>query len=374
MHFKTLVTVEIPDITEIDAQLNTTREIVEFRDNNTSKKSEEPSAYLSFTISSIESTPFINSVIEAVDEIMTPYSQETENPEYIEFIDCTKEVQSDYEKCVDCFKLPDGKIVEHWMYPYSNKYSICNGKVYQKNAGPLKHEKRTKKAKKITALTNYPRKKIYKTFKEYVEKYHGYDFDEKHKAYGYYCNPNAMWDWYQIGGRWPAMFLVKDSCEEYFDGERSWCNEDAVFEAPEGFRWVSVSRKKDIEWDKMREWKKQKATENFYRFEKMFSQERLDDGIQGHLTEKGISVWGEYVYYKDESLDEYLERCTFPKSRQYPLSFYDIVDEDNWFDKNDVVLNPDNGIFEPMDWDAFTDEYIDDLDDNTVLVCVDYHM
>lgn len=88
----------------------------------------------------------------------------------------------------------------------------------------------------------------------------------------------------------------------------------------------------------------------------------------------GISVWGEYVYYKDESLDEYLERCAFPKSRKYPLGFYDIVDEDNWFDKNDVVLNPDNGKFEPMDWDAFTDEYIDDLDDNTVLVCVDYHM
>lgn len=374
MHFKTLVTVEIPDTTEIDAQINTTREIVEFRDNNTSKKSDGSSAYLGFTISSIESTLFINSVMEKVDEIMSPYSENTENPEYIEFIDCTKEVQSDYEECIECLKLPEGKIVEHWMYPYFNKYSICNGQVYQKNAGLLKHEKRTKKVKKITALTDYPRKKLYKSFEEYVEKYHGYDFDEKHNAYGYYCNPNAMWDWYQIGGRWPAMFLVKNSCKEYFEGERSWCNEDTAIEAPEGFIWVSAARKKDIEWDKMREWEKQKAEKNFYSLEKMFSEGQLDDKVQGQLTEEGITIWGECVYYKDESLDEYLERCTFPKSRKYPLGFYDIVDEDDWFDKNDVVLNPDNGKFEPMDWDAFTDEYIDDLDDDTVLVCVDYHM
>ncbi|MCM1508927.1 MAG: hypothetical protein NC177_17605 [Ruminococcus flavefaciens] len=374
MHFKTLVTVEIPDTTEIDTQNNTTREVVELLDNNTSKENKCPSACLNFIISSIESTHFINSTIEAVDEIMAPYSQDTDVPEYIEFIDCTKEVQSDFEECIDCLKLLEGKIVEHMTYPYYNKYSICNGKVYQKDAGPLKHEKRTKKAKKITALTNYPRKKLHKTFEEYVEKYHGYDFDEKHKAYGYYCNPNAMWDWYQIGGRWPAAFLVKDSCKEYFDGDRSWCNEDSVFKAPEGFRWVSASRKKDIEWNKMQEWEKQEATETFYRLEKMFLKGQIDGDFRGQFAEKGITLWGEYVYYKDESLDEYLERCIFPKKRKYPLGFCDIVDIDNWFNKNEIALNPDTGKFEKIDWENFIDEYIDNLDDDTVLVCVDYHM
>lgn len=47
---------------------------------------------------------------------MSPYSENTENPEYVEFIDCTKEVQSDYEKCVDCFKLPEGRIWSSVFY------------------------------------------------------------------------------------------------------------------------------------------------------------------------------------------------------------------------------------------------------------------
>lgn len=40
----------------------------------------------------------------------------------------------------------------------------------------------------------------YKTFDDYMEQYHGYT--EKDGVWGYMCNPNARWDWWQEGGRW----------------------------------------------------------------------------------------------------------------------------------------------------------------------------
>lgn len=49
----------------------------------------------------------------------------------------------------------------------------------------------------------------YKTFEEYAEKYHGYKKDEDGR-YGYITNPNAKWDWWQIGGRWQDKLLHKD--------------------------------------------------------------------------------------------------------------------------------------------------------------------
>ena len=64
-------------------------------------------------------------------------------------------------------------------------------------------------------LVNYPLKKLYKTLGEYAEQYHGYVYNEEEQGYGYYSNPNAFYDWYVIGGRWPRVFLVKESCTEY---------------------------------------------------------------------------------------------------------------------------------------------------------------
>jgi len=62
-----------------------------------------------------------------------------------------------------------------------------------------------------------------------------------------------FYDWCVIGGRWPRRFLVKESCKEYSIGERSWDDIDRKIDAPEGYFWVAAARKKDIEWQAMRE-------------------------------------------------------------------------------------------------------------------------
>lgn len=53
---------------------------------------------------------------------------------------------------------------------------------------------------------------IYRTFDDYMESC-GFEKDEETNEYGYWENPNAKWDWYQIGGRWSQLPLKETGKE-----------------------------------------------------------------------------------------------------------------------------------------------------------------
>ena len=223
MHFKTLVTVYMPTVEEDPHENAAVRQSIELLQARKDDLAKDIMAELTLCSLMGRTTNFARQLVGAVEEVMTPYS--TEPPEeYKEFADMTEELKADYAKSVDCLKLPNGKIVECGSYPYFSKYSIVDGKVSQNKVGPLHHTRRTKQSRKRQYLPNYPRQKVYKTFEKYAEDYRGYEYNKEEKRYGFYCNPNAMWDWYQIGGRWPVTFLVKADCTEYSFGERSWGN------------------------------------------------------------------------------------------------------------------------------------------------------
>lgn len=97
-----------------------------------------------------------------------------------------------------------------------------------------------------------------------------------------------MWDWYQIGGRWPVTFLVKADCTEYSFGERSWGNYSKKYPAPEGYMWVSAARKKDICWDIMRSWYIAQDTERYTKLKEAFQCGKLPDEFHGELRENGF--------------------------------------------------------------------------------------
>lgn len=373
MHFRTLVTVDIPPVVEDEIKNQAVAEVI--TGLKSERQEDKKNLLIDFFLSTLygKTTSFARAVSQSVTDIMEPYSADPPD-EYLEFCDKTDMLQTEYEQRVDCLKLPEGKMVEILSPYYHYRFCIIDGKVYQKDAGPLHHPKRTKKAKRIESVLNYPRKKLYKSFQEYAEDVRGYNFDEKHQAYGFYWNPNVMWDWYQIGGRWADMFLIKKDCKEQSPGERSWCNEEDEFEAPEGYIWVSAARKKNICWDAMREWITQKATERYQRLEAMFASGKTEEGFYGQIAEDGILRWGDYAYRKDETLEAYLERCAIPKAWKYPFSVHDIVDADCWLSKDDHYQDAETGEYLPVDWRNQMDEYVDDLDEETVLVGVDYHI
>lgn len=223
MHFKTLVTVNMPTVEEDPHENAAVEQSIELLQARKDDLAKDIMAELTLCSLMGRTTNFARQLVGAVEEVMAPYSSEP-SEKYMEFADMTEELKADYAKSVDCLKLPGGKIVECGSYPYFSKYSIVDGKVSQNKVGPLHHTRRTKQSRKMQYLPNCPRQKVYKTFEKYAEDYRGYEYSEEEKGYGFYCNPNAMWDWYQIGGRWPVTFLVKADCTEYSFGERSWGN------------------------------------------------------------------------------------------------------------------------------------------------------
>jgi hypothetical protein len=101
---------------------------------------------------------------EDVDEQLEPYSEQDYDERYATFEDCTAEVEEDWKQYPLDLLAEGGSDVE------------------------------------------------YKTIEEYAEGYHGYKKNEE-GSYGYLHNPNAQWDWYEVGGRWEGFFTSKTTGE-----------------------------------------------------------------------------------------------------------------------------------------------------------------
>lgn len=316
---------------------------------------------------------FSREVYRGIEDLMHPYGSESED--CYEFCDQKGDVQSGYEnRSCDCVRLPDGRIVSLYDRSVYGKFVIRNGQVFQKKAGPLQHPMRTHKAKKMKALPDYPFKKLYKTMHEYAIDYCDYEYDEATNGYGYYCNPNAMWDWYQIGGRWPVTFLVKDTCTEYSFGERSWGNDDDEYPCPDGYMWVSAARKKDIEWSRMKDWYLLQAKERFQDLEDTFIRGLKEPGKYLNVKDGAVYSFVDLVYKIGESEEDYLSRMRVTDDRKYPVSFCDLIDENDWLAQGHDYQSPERGEQQALTWAQTIQEFIDDLDDEDVLVSIDYHM
>lgn len=372
MHFRSLLFVELPKI-EPDPKWE--KEVL---DQIEAVKAKHPgkvmeSALLGLYIGRLNNvkTAFGMELTKVIHEAMEPFYCNTENPEYLEFEDRTEYYKAEFEKNVDCVVMPGGRIMEIDAYPIWRKFIIKDGLVFQKEAGQLHHPKRTKKAKKMKALPNYPRKKLYKSFEDFVE-YEGGSKDEETGKYGEWFNPNSVYDWYSIGGRWPAMFLVKLDCMEFSYGERE-SMDDQDYPAPEGYRWVACARKKDIQWDAMRQWRNQKAEEGYHKLVAMFNTGETDE-FRYRIAEDGIYHWGELLYKKGQTLEEYMAKHGIPESWKYPLSIFGIFIDDCYHSEYDSVYDEEQKKWVPRDWQQVMDAHIDDADDDTVFVGIDYHM
>ena len=372
MHFRSMLFVDLPETTpEPEWENEVLGQMEDLRAKHPGKTLESALFGLFLGRLTNVQTSFGRELLPVVDDAMERFYCSTENPEFLEFDDRTEYYRSEFEKNVDCVVMPDGRIMEIDAYPIWHKFVIKDGLVFQKEAGPLKHPKRTKKAKKMKALPGYPRKKLYASFDEFVEDYGG-SKDEKTGRYGEWFNPDSVYDWYSIGGRWPEMFLVKQDCVEYSYGERESMDE-SDYPAPEGYRWVACARKKDIQWDAMRQWRNQEVEKHFRKLEDIFQNGALNPDMF-HIKEDGVYRWGKRVYRKDQTLEEFLDEHGFTSKCKYPISVYGIFIDENYYCECDAVYDEEQKKWVPQEWQQAIDMHIDDADDNTVFVGIDYHM
>ena len=234
-----------------------------------------------------------------------------------------------------------------------------------------KHAMRTKRAKKMQVV-NRAFRKVYTSLKDYAEEYCCYTYEADRNRCGYYSNPKAFWDWYQIGGRWPYELLVKTDCKDFSIGERDI---DYVLpQTPAGYMWVSAARKKDIAWDAMREWRKQQALISFAELEKAFAEGVIPNDIFGKITEKGISGFREMLYIRGETAEEYLNRKHIDMNEKYGIRPYGFLDCNGWNTHETFVYDLKNPRFEDNEgWEQQLNDFLEKANDNTVIVIVDNH-
>ena len=374
MHYLTLVTLEIPELENDDKAdaINQVLTSILQEEHDQHPDNILTNAYLR-KFNGLK-TPFARKVDAMIEEVLEPYCESTENPDYLEFENHTDELRAEYENAsIDCIKLPDGRIVSIANNFVWSRFVIHDGKVFEKNAGSLKCAKRTKKAKKMTAIPKYPYKKLYKTFEDFAEKERYMDYNEDFGGYGYLFNPNAFWDWYQIGGRWPNLFLVKEACEECSEGEYSWICQGHKPISPQGYKWVCAARKKDIAWQIMQDWKVKTESERYETYKNIFETGEIPAGIACHITEKGIIDFSSFLYIKDESLEEYLSRRGFISQYKYPNIAYAFLKDGEYHSQDQYCSNQ---AYEEKwtEWHKILDAYIRSIPEDTVMVGVDCHI
>ena len=368
MHYVTLAAVSIPPLAENEAE-------------NAVVAAEAEAVLEKYKDSFLEefyrgiykgrATTFSRAVESAVEMVMEPFYEQSEDPEFLVFEDHTEEIKEEYyHEGMTCFRLPDGRILSRYAKEVYGRFRVKDGVVKAESAGRLHIPKRNRKAKKLKLLENYPYRKLYDSWQTFAEG-QGYVHDAETDGYGYRYNPDGHWDWYSIGGRWPCIFLVEETCAEVSLGDSA----NNPGPAPAGYKWVSAARKKDIAWAVMRSWKTQCAVERYELLRSSFAAGALPENVYGSITEEGIQSFGGFAYKKGETLDDYLTRFRIDDSdTRYPDSFYSYIDDGEWFsnyeydyrDKTDDAAGQEN-------WHNHLHDFIDSLPDDEVLVVVDCH-
>ena len=71
---------------------------------------------------------------------------------------------------------------------------------------------------------------------------------------------------------------------------------------------MCAARKKDIDWQAIKDWHLKRAISRFESLEKLFLTGERDENIRGEVTEEGIMFYNHLLYSKGETAEEYLKR------------------------------------------------------------------
>lgn len=227
--------------------------------------------------------------------------------EYLVFNSITEEEKKRYEnQTVERFITAYGKV----LYPWSSCFKV---KITEDEYNELKEKKveglcsswnrgegntyyKTDHSIIDGELKNAPYKEIYPTFEEYMKAENEDEFNEEANDYGYWENPNARWDWCDVGGRWTNCITLKN-------GDKR-----------------SYAKIKDINFGVVSS--KYKKAERFW--ELVVEEQSLKEG-----EEKPFN-WYKKEYY----LDRYKDKNDYATKESSFMTFALLTPDGKWFEKD----------------------------------------
>lgn len=265
--------------------------------------------------------------LSSLDDKMEPFASEPDNEEYLEFYDETDDLKNEFETAlITAIQMPSGKLISSHELNH-NRYQIKNNNVYEKiKCGTYI---KTPRASKIIVMPNMPARNVYKTYRSYATRHVGSEYHKDKHKFGYYTNPDAMWDWWSLGGRYSGKFLVKKNCEDCFE-----CTDlDCRKYVPKGYKPVDAARIGDIEWDVMYKILVKEVIKKYYEYKRIYLTRIIPEHSGLHIDKENetLTYFGETLYTSGESLDDYVNRAWISKNTKYNLSCYYYLNyDDEW--------------------------------------------
>lgn len=161
-------------------------------------------------------------------------------------------------------------------------------------------------------------------------------------------NPNAKWDWYEIGGRWQGFFKLKEGKKGNV-GKKSLLDKDSQYDP----NYCDQTIKGNIDFAGMRETVRKKAEENW-------------SEIRGFCLKKDWRLIDLDFPSKEEYVNRKVNRA---------IATYAYIKDGEWHAQGEMGWFgiSENSVSE-REWNAHVNEMIDSLPDDTLLTLVDCHI
>ncbi len=144
-----------------------------------------------------------------------------------------------------------------------------------------------------------------------------------------------------------------------------------------GYQYADAARKKDICWDVMRKIAVDTVEKRYQKCVKAFETKDLSDfGPLCRILDEGISAWGEMLYLKGETLDEYKARKGATDLDRYMCHTYAFVDRNgDWTGSGDMgwfgISSNDK---DERAWNDEIQKLMNEAKDDDFLAIVDCHI
>ena len=308
---------------------------------------------------------------ENVDEQLAPYAEQEADPQYLKFNDVEDETLKEFnEKKTKIVLLSDG--TKH--SEYAEEFRVLKGfeseYVYPSDA----------------VIYEGHFNELYSDFEEYMSEWHSHKSrDEDTGRYGYWHNPNAKWDWFQIGGRWSGYFKPKA-------GTTGDLGSPGVFDNKPTEGWVDVIKLKDIDIEGMQEAAVSEANETYDKLESILNGRTLPSWsatVQKHGEDYAAAreEYNNLQVVKDLNKNQFFcmgdlaeifgpDRASYVHRQKVSVMVpFAVVMNGNWYQKGEVGwFGMSNDEMTQEEWNVQFWNMLSKLDPETTLTLMDCHI
>lgn len=192
-------------------------------------------------------------------------------------------------------------------------------------------------------------------YTEIVKEWYGGNVDRRGNIY-YVYNPNAKWDWWEIGGRWSGYLKLKDNAKSEVVVTQHWGQKEGHAEELKAEQRTDVARVEDVDWERMK-------------LDKLRQAEKWWEEYQERKKKKeDFSPYFEYGIEKGMTKNQYVKKQCSPAT-------FAVLHEGEWYERGSMgwwAIVSDEKPSE--DWDDIFNSIISKLDPKAEITVVDCHI